>query len=156
MIRKFSFLLILSVVVCIVIGCAPKEKRSGVTGTVTMDGKPVEGAQVTFTPQTGNPSNEAYGRTDAEGKYSLRGLIGGEKAGALAGEYKVTIMKKISVDSGKKQPDIYPDENGKPKMVPVMIDKDVLPAIYSDLSKTPLSAKITDANAVIDFTLDAK
>ena len=139
-----------------VTGCGPKEKRSGVTGTVTMDGKPVDGAQITFTPVTGNPSNEAYGRTDKEGKYSLRGLIGGEKTGALTGQYKVTIMKKMSVDSGKKQPDIYPDENGKPKMVPVLIEKDVLPVIYSDLNKTPLTATISEVSAVLDFNLDAK
>ncbi len=156
MVRTFFLLLVFVLSISFIAGCGPKEKRSGVSGSVTMDGKPVDGAQITFTPKAGNPSNEAYGQTDASGKYTLRGLIGGEKAGVLAGEYKVTIIKRISVDSGKKTPDLYPDEKGNTKMVSVMVEKDMLPIIYGDLEKTPLSASVADANAVIDFKLDSK
>jgi len=41
-----------------------------VTGTVTLDGKPVEGAAVSFAPKT-KGCRAAFGRTDASGKFKL-------------------------------------------------------------------------------------
>ena len=57
------------------------------TGTVTFDGKPVDGAQVTFVPQQGAP---CLGTTDGAGKYTMttRG-----KPGVPAGSYSVTVTK---------------------------------------------------------------
>lgn len=60
-----------------------------VTGTVTLDGKPVEGATVTFSPQfDGQP---AMGTTDKEGKFSLSTRPLGE--GALPGKHLVSVRK---------------------------------------------------------------
>ncbi|MDA7994250.1 MAG: carboxypeptidase-like regulatory domain-containing protein, partial [Pirellulales bacterium] len=39
-----------------------------VVGTVTLDGKPLEGASITFAPQSGRSSS---GVTDSSGRYSL-------------------------------------------------------------------------------------
>jgi len=59
------------------------------TGTVTLDGEPVEGASVTFMPQfTGQP---ATGTTDVTGKFSLRTHPHGE--GVMPGKHKVTVQK---------------------------------------------------------------
>src|SRR5258706_3906708 len=49
-----------------------------VSGRVTLDGKPLEKADVVFQPDNGKPP--ASGRTDAEGRYELaykRGVMGG-------------------------------------------------------------------------------
>ncbi|MFM8702345.1 MAG: hypothetical protein ACKOHG_00450 [Planctomycetia bacterium] len=48
-------------------GCAPSNK-AGVTGTVTLGGKPIENVRVTFTPDRG-PGGA--GNTAADGTYTL-------------------------------------------------------------------------------------
>ena len=52
-------------------GCGGDTPPLGqVTGTVTLDGKPVDGATIQFEPTTsGLPT--AFGRTDSQGKYEL-------------------------------------------------------------------------------------
>jgi hypothetical protein len=63
-----------------------------VTGVVTLDDKPVEGATVTFTPAGGGQDQKtAVGTSMAGGKYELTTFSGGD--GALAGPYKVTVSK---------------------------------------------------------------
>jgi hypothetical protein len=59
------------------------------SGVVTLDGKGVEGAQVTFIDA--NASNPAVATTDANGKFSLK--YNGEKNGAIPGDYKVQVSK---------------------------------------------------------------
>lgn len=60
-----------------------------VTGVVTLDGSPVEGAIVTFQPSDGRPS---AGETDASGKYVLMYSVDVE--GAKVGQHTVTISKE--------------------------------------------------------------
>lgn len=131
------------------VGCG--NKNTAVTGTVTLDGVPVEKASLFFTPIS-TTGESATGETDASGKYLLRVLRGGE-TGAVPGEYSVTIYKREEVNSGKTEPDLY-DPN---KRIPVMTSKDVLPAIYGDATKSPLKATITKGNKTpIDFKLESK
>ncbi len=63
------------------------------SGTVTFDGKPVDGATVTFIPTEGK-IQPATGRTDAQGKYSLTTFRSGD--GAQPGAYQVTVTKYFS------------------------------------------------------------
>ncbi len=65
-------------------GCGSDLAR--VTGTVTLDGKPLPAATVEFQPKEGSPS---YGETDANGRYELMFAAG--KPGAQVGEYTVRI-----------------------------------------------------------------
>ena len=53
-----------------------------VVGTVTLDGKPLEGASITFAPQSGRSSS---GVTDSSGRYSLNytGSIRGAMLGSI-------------------------------------------------------------------------
>jgi hypothetical protein len=57
-----------------------------VTGTVSMDGKPLANTAVTFIPQGGGGT--ASGITDASGKYELNYL---DRKGALIGKHKVAL-----------------------------------------------------------------
>ena len=73
----------------ILAGCGSSgPKLYSATGTVTFEGKPVEGAMVAFIPQQGAP---CLGTTDASGKYTImtRG-----KPGAPPGTYSVTVAKQ--------------------------------------------------------------
>jgi hypothetical protein len=76
------------------VGCGPK--MSTVECKVTLDGAPVEGAQVTFVPQD-RDGLSASGITDSSGVCVMR--TGSDKESVRAGKYKVTVSK--SKYSGK-------------------------------------------------------
>ena len=62
-------------VVLTVLGCGSDgPEMANVTGTVTLDGDPVDGAGVVFTPEGGGRAVNAS--TDASGKFSIEALVG--------------------------------------------------------------------------------
>lgn len=68
-------------------GGASDVTLGSVGGTITLDGGPVEGAVIEFTPVgEGRPS---AGESDASGKYTL--YFKGSTAGALVGEHDVSM-----------------------------------------------------------------
>lgn len=77
-------------------GCSSGEyKLVPVSGTVTLDGKPVAGARVIFEPQRSNaqaltagPGSD--GKTNEEGRYSLA-TTADARPGAIAGTHAVVI-----------------------------------------------------------------
>ena len=92
--KKMKLLLPLSVLVSVVafVGCGDSNPPTyKVTGVVTLDGKTVEGATVTFTPSGGSDQKPAVGTSGADGKYTLTTFTGGD--GASPGLYKVTVSK---------------------------------------------------------------
>lgn len=70
------------------IGCGDSGPELGeVEGVVTLDGKPLSNAVVTFSPQGGGPNGIA--KTGTDGKYQL--MTAG-KLGAVLGGHKVSII----------------------------------------------------------------
>lgn len=70
-------------------GCGPAgPELVTVTGVVTLDGKPVPKATISFLP-SGEKGSPSYGRTDLQGKYELGYSL--DKKGALIGNYNVEI-----------------------------------------------------------------
>src|SRR5207244_2338143 len=68
-------------------GCGGAAKPVNVEGIVTLDGKTLEGANVTFMPVgEGRP---ASGSTNAEGRFRLTTFSTND--GALRGEYRVVV-----------------------------------------------------------------
>ncbi len=63
-------------------GCSSKDSRIAVSGTVTRDGKPLDGASIAFVGNGGG--SIGTGITDAEGNFTLR---------AAPGKNKVTVSK---------------------------------------------------------------
>ena len=134
-----------------------------VSGTVTLDGTPVEGATVTFQPE--GDARAASGRTDANGVFQLTTLNSGD--GALPGNYKVSISKMEDTDpahqvtaeefaqmvSGGKPPPMGPARSGqKTKNVGM---KYHVPQKYMDASKSGLTATVA-ASGKNDFPFDLK
>ena len=73
-----------------VTGCGSSGPQLGtVTGTVTLDGKPVPNALVTFISKEPDGTS-SYGKTDASGKYQLEFTT--ERLGAMLGAHDVTIV----------------------------------------------------------------
>lgn len=92
------------------IGCGSKYDLVPVSGTVTLDGKPL--ADVTIFTQPTDPENPEPGpgsvaRTDADGNFELELQAGKEQVmGAIAGTVRITIIengeaKASNDDSGQ-------------------------------------------------------
>jgi hypothetical protein len=90
-------------------GCGEREDLGQVSGTVKLDGQPIEGAYVTYIPK-GPGGSTSYGRTDDDGEFYL--MFSMSVDGASLGESQVTI----------KTADLTADEKGnitsRPERIP--------------------------------------
>jgi hypothetical protein len=83
-----------------VLGCGSSGKLAPVSGVVTLNGKPLANALVSFQPIAGqgtSPGVGSYGTTDAAGKYSLR-TADTDAPGAVVGNHLVVINLKVESD----------------------------------------------------------
>jgi len=158
---------------------------TSVSGQVTLDGKPVEGATVTFITEDGKQS--ATGQTDAEGNFSLSDS---GKPGVRSGSYKVLVTRSKPVTApgeGASQEDMQKamkkiaDEDAKAaaakaakpggndpasKMkaaaaasganTPVSGVKTDLPTIYAAPTTTPLTVKVPPESQPVKIELKSK
>jgi len=139
--------------VAVASGCGPsRPATTTVTGTVTYDGKPVEGASVAFVPEKGAP---AVGTTDASGKFSI--------PGAILGASKVTIAKMsggATAAAGGMPANPTPADmakmaaaaSGKKPEAP----KSEIPEKYGRVISSGLTATVTGDAAKNVFTFDLK
>ncbi|MCL2348301.1 MAG: DUF4198 domain-containing protein [Planctomycetaceae bacterium] len=134
-------------------GCTPKgPKVYRVEGIVTLDGKPVAGANVSFAPkQAGAPDDLsgpllAGGSTDADGKYTLsttRGsAVGG---GTTAGEYQVAIVKKKMANALTAP--LAPGQRFVPQY------EYEVPKAFEDSKKSNISVEVVKGKNVFNFAL---
>ena len=125
---------VLLLVALVSAGCSAKPKDlpdlGAVTGTVTLDGKPLEKVTVVFESDSGR---SAFGSTDASGRYEL--LYTGNHKGAVVGPNKVVINSQLDAPPG-------PDW------------KDPIPARYN--AKTELKADVVASQNTFDFQLQSK
>ncbi len=136
------------------------------SGTVTLDGQPVEGASVAFSPKAPD-GKAAAGLTDSSGKFTLTTVEAGD--GALPGSYTVTVTKKSGGSSagavdprGKGGGTELSPEEGAAAMKKMMEDSknaakatDLLPAKYSKADTSGLTAEVKKGGAN-DFTFELK
>jgi hypothetical protein len=125
----------------LVLGCGSSRVAS-VSGTVTLDGQPLPDALVSFQPLSEgavNPGPGSTGRTDEQGRYTLR-VTGGGK-GAVVGWHKV----KVSCPVGGG------GEDAEERRAPV---RDRVPPRYNRNSELKCEVKPGDNTA--DFPLTSK
>lgn len=108
-----------------------------VSGTVTLNGEPLDGATIEFLPSNGRPS---IGMTDADGHYDL--LFRAGTPGALIGTHTVRITSQRSRSGG---------EGGEPL---VEARPETVPQDYND--QTTLSVEVTKGSNTHDFDLQGK
>ncbi len=132
------WVIVLAIVACG--GCNAGERLYPVSGTVTVNGQPAVGAQVTFYPagQSGVQVVPSTGIVAADGTFTLST---NGKAGAPPGQYEVTIVwpeERKSKTAGKL-PEGYIGEMGRSDEGPAA---DRLQGRYADRQKSPLRATV--------------
>jgi hypothetical protein len=142
-------------------GCGNKNVSfATVSGTVSYNGNPVDGAKVTFHSTVEvDGKKQAYGcQTDSSGKFLIATV--GKDPGIPAGLYKVTIVKyegkgiemQEGMDAGQMDAMIS-DTGGNVKGGPV----NLLPKEYSNPNNTKLSVTLdVGKNENKDFPLTGK
>ncbi len=134
--------LVFSVSLLIFAGCSSSDTAESlgatVSGSVTYNGSPVDGAMVTFRPAS-EGAQGAFARTDAEGKYELSSSAAAT-SGVVPGEYNVTVTKTEVGQSNvasEEDPDYNPYAAGPSK------PKSVLPKKYADAKTSGLEFTVT-------------
>ena len=157
-----------SVIACLLVGlvcfagCGSDDGHRKVTGKVTMNGEPVDGASLMFYAQD-STGEGGGGKTDASGNYSIT-APSAVKGGLFPGEYKVTIAKYAEVVDEDQQAyesgEITYDELQERKAAKgpygkVETGELLTPAQYSNTNATPLTVTVTDDSKqnVFDFDL---
>jgi len=134
-----------SILICVfltVCGCnsGPEDmpEIGSVTGTVTLDGQPLEAADIFFAPEDGRTST---GTTDATGKYEL--TYNPTTKGAKIGKnmVRITTFKEF-------EGDLDAEDSKEPAR------KELVPAEYN--KKTTLTADVKAGENTFNFDLESK
>jgi hypothetical protein len=138
----------LAVLVCAAVcGCGksgpPTVQTMPVKGKITLDGKPLAGAEVVFSVV--DPPAVFAGRTKEDGTYELQGLAGTESS--LAGDCKVTVSRMVKPDGSPLGAGEAPANVGATEQVP---------AKYSQIDTTTLSKNVPPGGGSFDFDLTSK
>lgn len=148
-----SLAIFLGVGVLSVVGCSSDSgsttgsmpRLKPVSGTITMDGKPLEGAVLTFLP-VDEKGSMCVGETDEAGKYKLS-FVG--MPGCAPGDYQVMMSYKTGTDGnvvtlGMQSALVLP------KVAFNAVER--MPKDYAP-GTTVLKAKVPEEGGVIDFDL---
>ena len=107
---------LIGIIVLLAVGCGgPGYPLAKVSGTVSMNGKPLPGAILMFSPSEGQPGPSSSGKSDSEGNFELM-TIDLDHPGAVPGQHRVTITTATA--SGD-------DERAK-------ISREIVPPKYRD------------------------
>jgi hypothetical protein len=145
---RIATLLLVGVLAC---GCSNR-KFGEVEGTITLDGKPLDEAEVTFVPDSlkGNTGNNASAITDEQGRYRLR-TERDRADGAILGPHRVIIVDLpvipdlSHIGGAAPMPVGQVAKAGKPKARR-------FPARYESLEQTPLKAiEVKAGKQTLDF-----
>ncbi|NUQ65585.1 MAG: carboxypeptidase regulatory-like domain-containing protein [Pirellulales bacterium] len=99
------------------------DKLVPAAGVVTLDGKPLAGADISLTP-TSDGGQRAFAVSDAEGRFQLTTVPAGENVdlekmkGALPGSYRVSITKLQMPDGSAPPPGAAPMTSGAVNALP--------------------------------------
>ena len=150
MTMKHGLLLVaLSVFPLALSGCSRSDRPElgQVTGTVTMDGAPLNGIAVVFYPENGRP---ARGKTDQNGKYALTYIH--KTPGTKVGTNRVEIAPNEEGEDESEESANTEDTGAAP--APQKLKKVKVPDRYN--TNSILKADVFPGENVLDFTLVSK
>ncbi len=145
---RLAFVCVLS----LALGCSSRsgpvaeiEEVVPVSGTLTFQGKPLEGYQVTFLPTDGR--RPATGVSDAAGKFTMGTNEAGD--GAPPGSHKVAIVwvGPANADTGNEEPIDNPANLPKPTVE--------IPKKYQNADTSGITQEVPD-DGLTDLKIDLK
>lgn len=138
--RRFGRGWLVAALACAAGGCGGKALTK-VHGIVTLDGKPVENAMVTFLPAQSAAGKTATDRTGPDGSFHLSTRDPDD--GAMPGEYRVIVQYEEGTEV-PPAPNVKQAHEGMRKAAKLAKKppKYVIPASYSDPNKTVLKQKV--------------
>jgi len=124
-------------------GCGRnKLGRLGVSGKVTLDGKPLPQGLIQFEPVKRGPGKVGSGTSIKDGEYSIPTL-----KGLPPGEYRVRIHSSVAPEQGQGE--------AMPGAGPRAIGREIIPPVYN--RATTLTANVTNSGAsTFDFELKSR
>jgi hypothetical protein len=126
-------------------GCEPKVPRAEVSGTVTLDSKPLAGVTVVFFPQMKgiDPRLVGRGTTDSAGRYTLAGPD--EEVGTVVGTNCVAVLPPKTPRSSRESATVSPGSGRQ------------IPAKYCSPQLSPLVVTVQAGGPqTIDLALTSK
>ena len=105
--RDVSFLMLIALVGC---GKSDGLKRAPLVGLLTIQGSPLAGASVEFTPVGGTAGSGAIGVADADGKFQVISSRRGHE-GIPPGEYTVRVSLFADEDGTPLEPEATQADN---------------------------------------------
>lgn len=161
---SFSLVFSLSVITVAFSGCGGgiDFKTVPASGIVTLDGKPVAGAGVTFMSKEGN--KVASADTDADGKFALKTMVGKQSVnGAVVGVHKVGVSKTESSgpDAGKKEGETDKEMvnrmSGQATNTSEFKEKYIVPKRYNSPENSQITATVAEGGSTdIEIKLTSK
>ena len=156
--QLISCVLPLSLVAFSAIGCGDSLNLLPASGTITYNGKPLEGALVTFLSADNKLGS---GTTDATGKYVISTL---GKSGAVPGKNQVAITKMSGGGTAPVAPGAGGSTPPSPEQIQKMISdtksgmmgsktQQLLPAKYANPASSGFTADVKQGNSTFDYTL---
>jgi hypothetical protein len=155
--RVHGGVLVAGLVATLAAGCGESIKTLPASGTVTYQGKPVDGALVTF---LGEGNVLGSGTTDAAGKYTISTL---GKPGAVPGKNAVAITKQTGA-TGAPQAATGPATPPSPEEIQKMAGtmkksmvgskvENLLPVKYANPGESGFTADVQPGKSTFDFAL---
>ena len=158
--QKYSCLPLLLIIALCSFGCGQSESSvEYVEGVITLDGNPLEGATVFFSPQ-GTDGTGASGLTQSDGSFTLNSQGAKPGAGTAIGNYSVMVSKvempefpNIDEDDpryGTPEHDRLNQEasTAKPKVI--------VPEKYNNSETSPFTAKVESGSNTFTFDISSE
>jgi hypothetical protein len=144
--RQTSWLLLIASLAAPV-GCGGDGlERAPILGVVTVQGSPLAGATVQFTPGNGTPGEGALGVADAEGKFEVISSRRGDE-GIPPGEYTVRVSRFAEPDGTPVPPEGTQADHP--------FARETVPAPFSG-SDSPLKVTISPEGGEVKVDLPVK
>jgi hypothetical protein len=149
-----------AVALLVVVGCSRGPKHGSVSGTVTLDGKPLDVVEVVFAP---DPERKTLGSpascyTDSNGHYTLRTSQSG-KDGVVVGFHRVLVrdVAAAAPAAGSGEDPTDPTLPAKVSVAPAARKKVVrTPLELLDVARTPLRGiEVKLGVQTLDIKIDA-
>lgn len=140
---------IVAIALLLLAGCGGHDLETArVTGTITLDGKPLPHGTITFTPKKGR---SAIGTIQADGSFTLSTYEKVKGDGAIIGMHRVAVICEEEV-AQEKSPSQGLDANLLPRAT-----RSLIPKIYSGHATSGLTFEVKSGEAnVANFQLSGK